>query len=101
MPCIRIPDGFICTPTYTSARRRLMRCYDKRCNKVRWHVETSEEWYGPTWTCLTCGRQSTAGGEGREHRPLDGGRGSTERQKNINRAQAVLALFKKRPKKSG
>jgi len=97
MPCNQIgPGSWLCAPTYTGAKRRLLRCYDKHCSKARrWHVETSEEWYGPAWTCLACGRQSVAGSEGRVHRRLDGGRGSTERRDNIARARKILALFKK------
>ena len=73
-----------------------MMCYDKRCGKARrWHVQVDEAWYGPSWTCLTCGRQSAAGTDGRVHRPLVGGFGSTERQRNIKRAREVLVAFRR------
>jgi hypothetical protein len=103
MPCHHIVDsdgkvvGHICTPSVDSVELVDRRCFDKRCNKrMRRHIVAFYGWYGPTWTCMTCGRVSRTDGEGIVHEALPPGHSAQRaRDKNIERAWAVLNAWKR------
>lgn len=98
MPCHHLVDsdgkvvGHICVPSVDSVETVERKCFDKRCNKTRQpHIVAFYGWYGPTWTCLTCGRVSRTDGDGIVHESLPPGCSAQRaRDKNIERARAML-----------
>ena len=71
-------------PKYSDIEISKRKCFDRRCNKQRWHVYGYQEWYGSTRCSLFCGRGSTMADDGILHDSLSPGRGVANKERKDN-----------------